>query len=39
MSANFESGFFVREPAWHGMGTVIKEENWQDGETVFKIGY
>ena len=22
-----------------GEGFVIKEENWQDGETVFKIGY
>lgn len=23
MAANFESGFFVGEPAWHGLGTVI----------------
>lgn len=23
MSALFESGFFVRQPAWHGMGTVL----------------
>ena len=22
-----------------GEGFVIKEEDWQDGETVFKIGY
>ena len=22
-----------------GEGFIIKEENWQDGETVFKIGY
>jgi phage/plasmid-like protein (TIGR03299 family) len=25
MAANFESGFFVRTPAWHGLGTVINE--------------
>ena len=25
MAANFETGFFVNEPAWHGLGTVIKE--------------
>lgn len=25
MSANFDSGFFVREPAWHGMGTVLAD--------------
>ena len=24
MAANFETGFFVGEPAWHGLGTVIK---------------
>ena len=24
MSANFESGFFVGEPAWHNLGIVIK---------------
>lgn len=24
MSANFESGFFVGQPAWHGLGTVIE---------------
>jgi len=23
MAANFETGFFVNEPAWHGLGTVI----------------
>lgn len=23
MSASFTSGFFVREPAWHGMGVVV----------------
>lgn len=25
MSANFETGFFVRVPAWHGLGMVINE--------------
>ncbi len=25
MAANFESGFVVREPAWHGLATVINE--------------
>lgn len=25
MAANFESGFFVGEPAWHGLGTVISD--------------
>lgn len=25
MSAEFESGFVGRKPAWHGLGTVIKE--------------
>ncbi len=30
MAAFFESGFFVREPAWHGMGKVADDypENW-----------
>jgi phage/plasmid-like protein (TIGR03299 family) len=25
MSALFESGFFVRKPAWHGLGVVLQE--------------
>lgn len=25
MAANFESGFVVGTPAWHGLGTVVKE--------------
>ena len=25
MSANFESGFMVREKAWHGLGTIVQE--------------
>lgn len=24
MSHEFESGFFVRQPAWHGLGTIVK---------------
>lgn len=35
MSANFESGFFVREPAWHGMGTVIKDA--PDSKEAIKV--
>ena len=30
MSANFESGFFVRIPAWHGRGTVIDDAPYSD---------
>lgn len=32
MPAEFESGFFVREPAWHGQGTVLEDYpgNWAD---------
>lgn len=30
MAANFETGFFVGEPAWHGLGTVIKEAPTSD---------
>ena len=25
MSANFESGMFVRQPAWHGLGVVVED--------------
>ena len=35
MSAEFESGFFVREPAWHGMGVVIKDA--PDSKTAIKV--
>lgn len=32
MSAYFESGFTVREPAWHGMGLVLDDypTDWED---------
>ena len=32
---NFESGFFVREPAWHGMRTVIKDA--PDSKEAIKV--
>lgn len=25
MASNFETGFFVREPAWHGLGKIVQE--------------
>jgi len=25
MASNFETGFFVREPAWHGLGTIVQD--------------
>ena len=37
MSAEFENGFFVREPAWHGMGTVIKDA--PDSKTAINYAY
>lgn len=32
MAAYFESGFTVREPAWHGLGLLLDEypDNWND---------
>lgn len=32
MAHNFDSGFFVRQPAWHGLGTVLEEApaSWDD---------
>ena len=35
MAANFENGFFVGTPAWHGLGTVI--ENAPTSEEAIKI--
>ena len=31
MAHEFDSGFFVRQPAWHGLGTVLDSapENWE----------
>jgi phage/plasmid-like protein (TIGR03299 family) len=36
MPALFESGFFVREPAWHGLGTVLAEapKTWEEFRTA-----
>jgi hypothetical protein len=25
MAHEFESGFYTRKPAWHGLGTVLKD--------------
>lgn len=32
----FESGFVVREPAWHGLATVLEEypDNWRDARRL-----
>ena len=35
---SFKKGEFVKA-FLIGEGFVVKEENWRDGETVFKIGY
>ena len=34
MSANLETGFFVRVPAWHGLGTVIADAPKSDEALV-----
>lgn len=35
MPALFEQGFFVREPAWHGMGVVL--DDYPDRETAMTL--
>jgi len=35
MPALFDQGFFVREPAWHGMGVVL--DDYPDRETAMKL--
>lgn len=35
MPALFEQGFFVREPAWHGMGVVL--DDYPDRETAMRL--
>lgn len=35
MPALFDTGFFVREPAWHGMGVVL--DDYPDRETAMKL--
>lgn len=35
MPAYFNQGFFVREPAWHGMGVVL--DDYPDRETAMKL--
>lgn len=36
MAHEFDSGFFVREPAWHGLGTVIDDfvTDWDEARTL-----
>lgn len=36
MAHNFESGFVVREPAWHGLATVLDDypDNWDDARRL-----
>lgn len=35
MPAFFEQGFFVREPAWHGLGVVL--DDYPDRDTAMKL--
>jgi phage/plasmid-like protein (TIGR03299 family) len=35
MPALFEQGFFVREPAWHGLGVVL--DDYPDRETAMRL--
>ena len=35
MPAYFDQGFFVREPAWHGMGVVL--DDYPDRETAMRL--
>lgn len=39
MPAEFDSGMFFREPAWHRMGNVVQErpESWQDARQAAGI--
>lgn len=36
MPADFDSGFFVRQPAWHGLGTVVDTppETWEEARIL-----
>ncbi|WP_035534515.1 DUF932 domain-containing protein [Haloglycomyces albus] len=36
MAHLFESGFFVRQPAWHGLGTVLDEhpDTWEEARRL-----
>ena len=35
MPAEFENGFFVRKPAWHGLGTVLPD--YVEREEAFRL--
>jgi len=41
MSAEFESGFFYREPAWHRQGVVVTEEieKWEDARKLADLDW
>lgn len=38
MSHQFESGFFVKEPAWHGLGTVLQDKVYNTSEALKLAG-
>lgn len=38
MSHQFESGFFVKEPAWHSLGTVLQEKVYSTSEALKLAG-
>lgn len=41
MAAKFDTGFFVREPAWHGLGTVLPEspKTWAAARKAAKLDW
>lgn len=38
MAHQFESGFFVKEPAWHGLGTVLEDKVYSTAEALRLAG-
>lgn len=38
MAAHFESGMFVKEPAWHGLGTVLQDAPKTAAEAIAAAG-
>ena len=38
MAHQFESGFFVKEPAWHGLGTVLENKVYSTAEALKLAG-
>lgn len=41
MSAEFESGFFVRKPAWHGLGNVVDDYpgSWDEARKLADLDW